>query len=101
MSAIIRDEPLPTDLGVTFDAAGDRRGEAVFMPLSQDRSRQLKQPIQIGIGLTSERDLVSLPARILTEARWSTHAEGGTLYLRDGDRLRFTAVQNDVSAWSI
>src|SRR5262249_3597028 len=47
-------------------------------------------------GLTSERDLISLPARILTEARRFTHAEAGTLYLRDGDRLRFAAVQNDV-----
>ena len=25
-----------------------------------------------------------------------THAEAGTLYLRDGDRLRFTVVQNDL-----
>src|SRR5215472_706398 len=66
------------------------------MPLTLDRSRLLKQLIQIGISLTSERDLASLPARILTEARRFTHAEAGTLYLRDGDYLRFTAVQNDV-----
>ena len=66
------------------------------MPSSLDRSQLLKELIQIGIGLTSERDLVSLPARILTEARRLTHAEAGTLYLRDGDRLRFAAVQNDV-----
>jgi signal transduction histidine kinase len=55
----------------------------------------LKELIQIAIALTSERDLVSLPARILTEARRFTHAEAGTLYLREGDRLRFAAVQND------
>jgi len=66
------------------------------MPLSLDRSRLLGELIQIGIGLTSERDLASLPTRILTEARRFTHAEAGTLYLRDGDRLRFVAVQNDV-----
>ena len=66
------------------------------MPLSLDRSQLLKELIQIGIGLTSERDLASLPARILTEARRFTHAEAGTLYLRDGDHLRFAAVQNDV-----
>jgi len=66
------------------------------MPLSLDRSQLLKELIQIGIGLTSDRDLVSLPARILTEARRFTHAEAGTLYLRSGDRLRFAAVQNDV-----
>src|SRR5215475_3728499 len=66
------------------------------MPLSLDRSQLLKELIQIGIGLTSERDLASLPARTLTEARRFTHAEAGTLYLRDGDHLRFAAVQNDV-----
>jgi GAF domain-containing protein len=66
------------------------------MPLSLDSAQLLKELIQIGIGLTSERDLVSLPARILSEARRFTHAEAGTLYLRDGDRLRFAAVQNDV-----
>ncbi len=65
------------------------------MSLSLDRARLLKELIEIGIGLTSERDLASLPARILTDARRFTHAEAGTLYLRDGDRLRFAAVQND------
>jgi len=68
------------------------------MPLSLDRSRLLRELIQIGIGLTSERDLSLLPERILTEARRFTHAEAGTLYLRDGDRLRFGVVQNDVLA---
>ena len=68
------------------------------MPLPLDRSRLLKELIQIGISLTSERDIATLPRRILTEARRFTHAEAGTLYLRDGDTLRFTAVQNDVLA---
>src|SRR5499426_1569961 len=66
------------------------------MPLSVDRSLLLKELIQIGTGLTSERELASLPARILTEARRLTHAEAGTLYLRDDDRLQFTVVQNDL-----
>ena len=68
------------------------------MPLPLDRSSLLRELIQIGIGLTSERDLALLPARILTAARRFTHAEAGTLYLRDGDRLRFVVVQNDVLA---
>jgi GAF domain-containing protein len=68
------------------------------MPLSFDRLRLLRELIQIGIGLTNERDLAALPERILTEARRFTHAEAGTLYLRDGDRLRFAVVQNDVLA---
>jgi GAF domain-containing protein len=68
------------------------------MPLSLDRSQLLRELIQIGIALTSERDLALLPTRILTAARLFTHAEAGTLYLRDGDRLRFVVVQNDVLA---
>ena len=68
------------------------------MPLPLDRSSLLRELIQIGIGLTSERDLALLPARILTAARRFTHAEAGSLYLRDGDRLRFVVVQNDVLA---
>jgi GAF domain-containing protein len=68
------------------------------MPLSLDRSHLLRELIQIGIALTSERDLALLPTRILTAARRFTHAEAGTLYLRDGERLRFVVVQNDVLA---
>jgi diguanylate cyclase (GGDEF)-like protein len=55
----------------------------------------LKQLIQIGIALTSERNLSSLLERIVAEARRFTNAEAGTLYLRDGDALRFAAAQND------
>jgi len=55
----------------------------------------LKQLIQIGIALTSERNLSTLLDRIVTEARRFTNAEAGTLYLRDGDVLRFTVAQND------
>lgn len=71
------------------------------MPLSLERSHLLTKLIQIGIGLTSERELASLPTRILTEARRFTRAEAGTLYLRDVDRLRFAAVQNDILARSL
>jgi len=51
--------------------------------------------VQIGITLTSERDLSVLLERILTEARRFTRAEAGTLFLREGDQLRFAVVQND------
>jgi diguanylate cyclase (GGDEF)-like protein len=55
----------------------------------------LKQLIQIGIALTSERDLATLLDRIVAEARNFTNAEAGTLYLRDGDNLRLAVTQND------
>ena len=58
----------------------------------------LKQLIQIGIALTSERELSALLERIVAEARRFTNAEGGTLFLRSDDELRFAVAQNDVLA---
>jgi len=58
----------------------------------------LKQLIQIGIALSSERDLSALLERIVAEARRFTSAEGGTLFLREGESLRFAVVQNDALA---
>jgi diguanylate cyclase (GGDEF)-like protein len=58
----------------------------------------LKQLIQVGIALTSERELSTLLERIVCEARRFTNAEGGTLFLREGDVLRFAVAQNDVLA---
>jgi diguanylate cyclase (GGDEF)-like protein len=51
--------------------------------------------IDIGIALTSESDLTVLLERIVTEARRFTNAEAGTLFLREGEVLRFAVVQND------
>lgn len=50
---------------------------------------------RIGIALSGERDLGRLLTTILQEAREFTHAEGGTLYSVEGDRLRFLTTQND------
>jgi diguanylate cyclase (GGDEF)-like protein len=61
-------------------------------------TERLKQLIRIGIALTSERDLSTLLQRILTEARRFTNAEAGTLFLREGDVLRFAFTQNEVLA---
>jgi diguanylate cyclase (GGDEF)-like protein len=58
----------------------------------------LKQLIQIGIALTSERELSTLLERIVAEARRFTNAEAGTLFLRSGDELRFAVAQNDALA---
>ncbi len=58
-------------------------------------TERLKQLIAIGIALTSERELSRLLERIVAEARHFTNAETGTLFLRDGDVLRFAVTQND------
>ena len=65
------------------------------MALSMDLNLLLKELIQIGIALTSERDLSALLERILLEARRFTRADAGTLFLCEGDQLRFAVVQND------
>ncbi|OLD38207.1 MAG: hypothetical protein AUI57_07920 [Candidatus Rokubacteria bacterium 13_1_40CM_2_68_8] len=60
-----------------------------------DREQLLDELIEIGIALTTERDLYALLERILEVARRFTRAEAGTLFLREGDHLRFAVVQND------
>src|SRR5919198_2615084 len=60
-----------------------------------DPTRFLDELLEIGIALTSERDLGALLERILSQARRVTRAEAGTVFLRDGDHLRFAVVQND------
>ncbi|MBI4868225.1 MAG: GAF domain-containing protein [Candidatus Wallbacteria bacterium] len=49
---------------------------------------------RIGVALTSEHDLDKLLDLIVTEVREFTHADAGSLYIREGDRLRFAASQN-------
>ena len=66
------------------------------MALSSDLPQLLKELIQIGIALTSERDVSVLLERIVMEARRFTRAEGGSLFLREGDQVRLAVVQNDV-----
>jgi diguanylate cyclase (GGDEF)-like protein len=61
-----------------------------------DREQLLEELIEIGLALTSERDLYALLDRILEAARRFTRAEAGTLFLCEGEHLRFAVVQNDL-----
>jgi diguanylate cyclase (GGDEF)-like protein len=54
--------------------------------------------VDIGIALAVEPELPAVLDRVLGEARGFTGAEAGTIFLREGDRLRFAAVHNDVLA---
>src|SRR5207253_10844657 len=65
------------------------------MSLAINLTEAFRDLVQIGIALTSERDLATLLHRILTEARRFTRAEAGTLFLRENDELHFAVVQND------
>src|SRR2546425_11901398 len=65
------------------------------MTLAINLTEAFRDLVQIGIALTSERDLSTLLHRILTEARRFTRAEADTLFLRENDELHFAVVQND------
>lgn len=49
----------------------------------------------IGMALSSERHLDSLLWLIVREARRFTRAEGGSIYIREGDHLVFRVAQNE------
>ena len=51
--------------------------------------------IDIGIALSAERDHDRLMERILLEAKDLCNADGGTLYLRDEEDLRFAIMRTD------
>lgn len=59
-------------------------------------ANRFRRLIDIGIALSAERDHHRLQERILLEAKEIAHADGGTLYLLDGDeRLSFVIMRND------
>lgn len=49
----------------------------------------------IGIALSNEQDLNKLLELIVTEARNFTNADGGSLYIKERDRLNFTVAQTE------
>jgi len=55
----------------------------------------IKKLNQIGIALSSETNLRRLLDLIVYEVRGFTHADAGSLYIRDKDELRFEVAQND------
>src|SRR2546428_6741621 len=65
------------------------------MSLAINLTEAFRDLVQIGIALTSERDLSTLLNRIMAEARRFTRAEAGTLFLRENDQLHFPVVQKD------
>jgi len=56
---------------------------------------RLEALTRVGDALATVQDLDLLLARILGEARSLAGAEAGTIYVREGDELRFAATQND------
>jgi len=60
-----------------------------------DRDTTTEKLIDISISLSSETNLNRLLEKIVYELRTIFKADGGSLYLREHDRLRFEIAQND------
>ncbi|MBW2084977.1 MAG: metal-dependent phosphohydrolase, partial [Deltaproteobacteria bacterium] len=55
----------------------------------------VKKLCQIGIALSSERNLRRLLELIVREVRGFTRADAGSLYIRDNNKLQFEVSQCD------
>ena len=63
---------------------------------SGDLLQRLDQLVEIGVALSSERDIHKLLESILVAAKTITNADGGTLYrMEEGRALKFEIVRND------
>src|SRR5918998_3001294 len=63
---------------------------------SGDLLERLDQLVEIGVSLSSERDIDKLLESILVAAKSITNADGGTLYrMQEGKSLKFEIMRND------
>ena len=65
------------------------------LSLYDDLQAQIARLNQIGIALSSEHDLNKLLELIVKEARRFTVADGGSLYIKEGDKLNFLVAQTE------
>ncbi len=63
----------------------------------QDQMKSFQQITEVGVSLSSEKDITNILEKILSSSRDLTSAQAGTLYLLDPDKqvLTFEIVQND------
>ena len=64
------------------------------MDAMESEAARLKEIIRLDTELSTVQDLDILLERILTEARTITHADAGSIYIKDGDDLVFSYAQN-------
>lgn len=60
-----------------------------------DRKQKLTRLIQFGVEVSQIADLDLLLEKVLTEARRMLNADAGSIYIRDGENLKFSYSQND------
>ena len=84
-------------LARTFNNMTTRLRETLFQ-VRKERKRAndlLNVVIPIGVQLSSEKDFNRLLEKMLIEAKTFCRADAGSLYLFDGNELRFAIVHND------
>ena len=59
------------------------------------REQDINTILDIGVSLSAEKDLNRLLEKILSQMMELTNCDAGTLYLLDGDALRFKIMRND------
>jgi HD-GYP domain-containing protein (c-di-GMP phosphodiesterase class II) len=59
-----------------------------------DRKQKMNRLIQLGVEINEIADLDLLLEKVLTEARNLLNADAGSIYIKDGDLLRFSYSQN-------
>jgi HD-GYP domain-containing protein (c-di-GMP phosphodiesterase class II) len=69
--------------------------------MRQTQSAKLKQIIELDSELHKIQDLDILLERILFEARRVAHADAGSIYIREGDKLVINYAQNDTKQKSL
>ncbi|MBI3593107.1 MAG: HD domain-containing protein [Nitrospirae bacterium] len=60
-----------------------------------DEKQKLRQIIELGQEITRVRDIDLLLERILTVARQFVDADAGSIYIKEGNRLKFSYTQNE------
>jgi HD-GYP domain-containing protein (c-di-GMP phosphodiesterase class II) len=64
-------------------------------PIMLSEKEKIELITQISLDLNEAKDIDHLLERILTNVRAVFNADAGSIYLKDGDKLRFSYTQND------
>jgi len=76
-----------------YEKIAYRDGELLKKHNNHNIHDNIKRLNKIGIALSSQHELPLLLEMIIQESMKLTHCDGGTLYLRDGDELKFHIAQ--------
>src|SRR5512147_1725486 len=60
-----------------------------------NEKQKLNMVMKLGFGFTEVKDVDVLLERILREARQLVSADAGSIYIKEGDKLKFSYTQND------